>query len=318
MATQEDKPTDARAHLLKHFGSSDPKDHPARWNDLWKEGNFLPWDRGFPNPAFRDILYTKVFPNHNPAGVDREHPLVPPPVDPKTGRRRRALVPGCGKGYDVLLLAASGYDAWGLESSEHAVRMAEEYKKEGQSEPTKQELEEGKRGHKEYAIHNKEIGLGHSRFVHGDFFKDDWFSRIEDSGIQGASFAVAPKFDIIYDYTFLSALPPSLRPLWALRMSQLLSDAPDAALICIEFPTYKPPSTGGPPYGLQPTVYEHHLSRPGEELEYKEDGHILEQRDEQTKLVLPNKLGLFRVAHYQPVHTHEIGKGSDWVSIWRH
>ncbi|KAA6414026.1 MAG: thiol methyltransferase [Lasallia pustulata] len=80
-------------------------------------------------------------------------------------------------------------------------------------------------------------------------------------------------------------------------MSQLLAPAPAANLICLEFPTYKDPSLGGPPFGLSPAVYVEHLSHPGEELP-------------------PG--GLERVAHWQPERTHEIGKGTDWVSVWRH
>lgn len=39
-----------------------------------------------------------------------------------------------------------------------------------------------------------------------------------------------------------------MRPAWALRYTQLL--AKDGRLVCLEFPTYKAPSTGGPPFGL--------------------------------------------------------------------
>ena len=89
--------------------------------------------------------------------------------------------------------------------------------------------------------------------------------------------------------------------------------APAGSLICLEFPTTKPPSTGGPPWALPPVVYEQHLSRPGEDLKYNEEGHIVIE-DGQTK----NDKALVRLAHWMPERTHEIGKGADWVSIWRH
>jgi hypothetical protein len=94
-------------------------------------------------------------------------------------------------------------------------------------------------------------------------------------------------------------------------MANLL--APSGLLICVEFPTTKPPSTGGPPWALPPVVYEQHLSWPGDEIKYSEDGDIIvdEGREESDK-------GLFRVAHWMPERTHEVGKGTDWVSVWSH
>lgn len=94
-------------------------------------------------------------------------------------------------------------------------------------------------------------------------------------------------------------------------MKQLLGDV--GFLICIEFPTYKAPSTGGPPYGLPPQVYVEHLHHPGKDIPYDGQGHVevgaIEDEDPEA---------LERIAHYQPKRTHEVGKGTDWVSIWRH
>lgn len=117
--------------------------------------------------------------------------------------------------------------------------------------------------------------------------------------------------DLFDSQQFLSALPPSLRPAWSLRMSQLLS--PTGRLICLEFPTYKPPSTGGPPWALPPVVYEEHLTQPGEDVPYDAEGNVqvVEPKKE-------NKHTLARIAHWQPERTHEVGKGTDWVSVWRH
>ena len=94
-------------------------------------------------------------------------------------------------------------------------------------------------------------------------------------------------------------------------MKQLLGEG--GLLICIEFPTYKAPSTGGPPYGLPPQVYFEHLSHPGKDIPYDAQGYVkigaIEGEDPDA---------LERIAHYQPERTHEIGKGTDWVSVWRH
>lgn len=112
---------------------------------------------------------------------------------------------------------------------------------------------------------------------------------------------------------FFCALNPAMRPAWAQRMSQLLSKKPSGCLICLEFPTYKDPSTGGPPYGLTSQTYVEHLSHPGEEIPYDESGHIVAGARGQ-----PSAKGLERVDHWQPERTHEIGKGTDWISVWRH
>ncbi|KAH7356592.1 thiol methyltransferase-like protein [Rhexocercosporidium sp. MPI-PUGE-AT-0058] len=260
-----DQPTDARARLLSHFTSAQGSaEHGSKWNELWTEG-FLPWDKGFPNPALSDLL-------------SQRQDLLPPPSSQQSLRKKKALVPGCGKGYDVLLLSAHGYDGYGLEISSKALEEA--------------------------------------RKVEGEMAgKGDYATR---EGVERGSGGVlgGEKFDLIYDYTFLSALPPVMRPAWSERFVDLL--APEGRVVCVEFPTYKPPSTGGPPFALPPKVYLAHLTRPGEELPYAEDGELLE-----SKLGEPSKSGLVRVAHFQPERTHQIGydadgKVTDWVSVWRH
>ena len=160
MTLQED-----RARLKAHF-AVDVSEHQNRWSDLWDKGDFLPWDRGTPNPALFDTL------------TDQRGLLGTCFVDDDTGnkRRKRALVPGCGKGYDVLLLASFGYDAFGLEVSETAVKRCYE--------------EQRANGHS-YPVQDDASGVGLVKFMHGDFFDNDWMTDIEGDG----------KVDLIYDYT---------------------------------------------------------------------------------------------------------------------
>lgn len=160
MALQED-----RARLMAHF-AGDTSKHPNKWSDLWDKGDFLPFDRGMPNPALVDTL------------TDQRDLLGPCFVEDDFGnkRRKRALVPGCGKGYDVLLLASFGYDAFGLEVSETAVKRCYEEQKAN--------------GHK-YPVRDETAGAGAVKFMHGDFFGTDWMINIEGDG----------KVDLIYDYT---------------------------------------------------------------------------------------------------------------------
>ena len=166
-----DKPTDARARLMATFAIP-PSEHGKGWDKLWKEGDFLPWDKGTPNPALVDLL-------------DTRQDLIGSPLlaEGDTKRRKRALVPGCGRGYDVLLLASFGYDAVGLEISANAVQSCEEEKR---ANGTK------------YAVRDESVGAGESRFIVGDFFADEWLREVEGPG----------KFELIYDYTVHTPTPP--------------------------------------------------------------------------------------------------------------
>ncbi len=101
-------------------------------------------------------------------------------------------------------------------------------------------------------------------------------------------------------------------------MSQLLGPAPQSNLICLEFPTYKPLSTGGPPFGSSPDAYAEHLKHPGKQVRYNEDGHI-----ESDSAAESAEDSLVCIAHWQPKRTHEVGKDEngnvrDFVAIWRH
>ena len=219
-------------------------------------------------------------------------------------------MPGCGTGYDVLLLSAFGYDVIGLDFSDKAIEAAKEHEK-------------SKGADEVYKARDESVGKGAVTWVVGDFFKDEALREVDGEGT----------FDILFDHTvwplfviicrrgfdkgqFLSALPPSLRPTWAARMAQLLS--PTGVLICIEWPSTKAPDSGGPPWALPPQVYEAHLPRPGKELKYGEDGTILVD-----KLGPEPKDGLLRTEHFHPKRTHKQGMSeggtvTDWVGIWKH
>lgn len=110
----------------------------------------------------------------------------------------------------------------------------------------------------------------------------------------------------------MCAMRPEMRPDWALRHTQLLASGPDSRLVCLEFPTSKDLKSGGPPFGVRPETYVAFLSRPGEDLPLGEDGNLKTHAPEAK----PN--ALVRIAHWQPDRTHEIGKGTDWISVWKH
>jgi hypothetical protein len=82
-------------------------------------------------------------------------------------------------------------------------------------------------------------------------------------------------------------------------------------LICLEFPLFKDPSLGGPPFALRKETYEQHLGRPGEELEYKDGLVVVNELTKDPK-------GLVRLDRWMPERTHEMGKGTDHISVWAH
>lgn len=116
----------------------------------------------------------------------------------------RALVPGCGRGYDVALLAASDRYVEGLEISEVAVKAAEDY--------IDAEIAAGKPIQKE-----------HLKFRLQNFF----------------DLPVEDKYDFVYDYTFLCALDPSIREDWAKKMAGLVK--PNGLLMTVIFPIWQLP-----------------------------------------------------------------------------
>ena len=155
---------EARAKLASHFADGKASE-PDRWSALWDKGDFLPWDQGKPNPAFTDIL------------TGRQDLIGSCTVQNHHGetQRKTALVPGCGRGYDVLLLASFGYNAFGLEVSETAIKGC---------------LDEQRINGANYPVINKAIGPGRAIFIKADFFNNSWMHQME-----------VEKFDLIYDYT---------------------------------------------------------------------------------------------------------------------
>ncbi|RAL08099.1 putative thiol methyltransferase [Aspergillus homomorphus CBS 101889] len=254
------------------------------WAELWNSTEHLPWDKGAPHPALEDTLTQQRATIGGPLATDAQGKTY----------RKKALVPGCGRGVDVLLLASFGYDAYGLEYSDAAVKKCES-----------EAAQNGDR----YPVRDAEVGRGKITFVQGDFFKNDWLERLQ---------LPLNCFDLIYDYTFLCALNPTMRPNWALRHTQLLAPSPRGNLICLEFPRHKDPAQQGPPWGLSSEAYMEHLSHPGEKIPYDAQG-----RCKMDPLREPSEHGLERVAYWQPARTHEGGKDEngvvqDRVSIWRH
>lgn len=156
-----------------------------------------------------------------------------------------------------------------------------------------------------YPVKNIQTGRGDIKFIVTDFFKDNWLSQTHPGQAGDRT------FDLIYDHTFLCALDPSLRPRWAKRMSQLLSS--NGRLICAEYPLGKPPSSGGPPHGLERELYEQLFAKPGEKVKYDASGSVCEDRSGER-----SNTALVKVDEWQPEKYFEAMKGKIWISVWAH
>ncbi|RKK06685.1 hypothetical protein BFJ68_g17884 [Fusarium oxysporum] len=254
-------------NVVSHFSSRDRNQQAAGWVELWESDHSDMWDRGQPSQAMIDWLESR--------------PSVL--ATPQSGRRPRALVPGCGKGYDVAMLALHGFEVHGLEVSHKGCEVAENYAAAELREPSEYNFGNS---------HKSSRSTGSIKIIEGDFFSREWEAR-----------AGGDRFDLIFDYTFLCALLPEMREPWLARIRQLL--APKGVLVCLEFPLHKPLDAPGPPWGLS-GVYWDLLA---------EGGHgMLQKENEKTG----DGRGLFqRVEYFKPCRNHEqFGGGTDMMSVW--
>jgi methyl halide transferase len=154
------------------------------WESRWRAGD-TGWDRGSAAPP----LLALILQDNLPFG--------------------RALVPGCGAGYDAMALARRERFVVGLDlAPTAAVRFEEERQRAG-------------------------VPRDRVEIVVGDFFE----------------YRPEAPFDLIWDYTFLCAIDPSLRSRWAEKMDELL--APHGELITLLYPTSDAPAQG-PPFLIEP------------------------------------------------------------------
>ncbi|KAF8970395.1 S-adenosyl-L-methionine-dependent methyltransferase [Flammula alnicola] len=175
-------------------------DDLSTWELAWTKG-ITPWDFGDVQPSLKEALET--------SGLDL----------PRSGR---ALVPGCGAGYDLTYISSTlGLDTLGLEVAETAVQRATDVIQKAKSH---------------YPTISASIEIA-------DFFT---FDPPEDQ-----------LFDLIYDHTFFVAIPPSMRKEWGNQMIKLVK--PGGYLITLVFPL-RPYDDKGPPYYVEPEHYVELLS----------------------------------------------------------
>ena len=222
--------------------SSSPLVRKNAWDSLWQD-NVTPWDLGKPTPVLIAELKS-----HWDNTVSSEA------KDAKSTTTFRSLVPGCGAGYDLVMLALH-HEKWlnqasnGFQPSSAVVvglDISETSLLERASTVVSSGLPEGK---KDAILHNTRVDL-----MNGDFFNDmsDW-SVVRSFGSDNDGQPIRDddpqNFDFIFDYTFFCALHPTMRSSWGKRMAQLLTPG-TGRLLTIIFPVL--PATAdrmdGPPY----------------------------------------------------------------------
>lgn len=172
--------------------------YQSRWESIWSEG-LKPgevWDKMGPAKALVELLQSKAV------------------------QGKRILVPGCGRGYDLVAFAEAGAEyCLGLEISEHAMKAAMAFIA---STP-----------------HESSCTV---KLI--DFLKD--------------MFPEGESFDLGYDYTMLCALHPSLRELWADAWTRNIKSGGELiVLVFPDDPQREAETPGiGPPYVLNPEVYD--------------------------------------------------------------
>lgn len=190
--------------LSERFAGRAAAAHGTVWNELWVE-RLTPWDRGGPSLALLDLLVLLPGAEKEASGV----PLFP--VTPQTGsappssgsssrRRPRALVPGCGRGHDVLLLAQLGWDVVGLDYSPTAIEEAKSNAQTGGMDTAARVVFERRM---EAGIIRSESDpvprAGDVTWLAGDFFARGRSASALDKLVEDEMGGEG--FDLIFDYT---------------------------------------------------------------------------------------------------------------------
>lgn len=164
---------------------SDPEDPatPEFWDRRYRESR-TPWDLGRVPVELTSFLESSCA---------------------SSSARRRALVPGCGPGHELVAFARAGWAVTAVDFSPSAAALA-----------------------------RSRLGALPGQVIVGDFF--------------ALPFA-AGSFDLVYERTFLCAIPPALRAAWAARVREVL--APGGRVVGLFFLDDPPSAPGdGPPFAL--------------------------------------------------------------------
>ncbi|GAA5990626.1 hypothetical protein JCM5350_001332 [Sporobolomyces pararoseus] len=172
---------------LRSLLSSDPTNGASSsgaWDEAWRS-NVTPWDSKLKDvqPSLRELVEEKW---DQVKGVEWN----------ELQKDGKALVAGCGRGYDAIYFASKGIDSIGMDLSPTAVEAAKAHLSSLSGAPSNVE------------------------FQAADFFE----------------FPVEKEhpFSLAYDFTFFCAIPPAWRQKWGNRYAELIR--PGGVLITLEYP----------------------------------------------------------------------------------
>jgi hypothetical protein len=179
----------------------DYQSYQGRWDAIWTAGEGLKpgeaWDKSGASPGLAKLL-TEV--NGDIKG-------------------KRVVVPGCGRGYDLVAFADAGAEfCLGMEISEHAISSA-----------------------LSYIASTPHASTCTVKLI--DFLRDP----------------APESFDFGYDYTMLCALHPSLREQWADAWTRSIKPSGGQLIVLVypDDPEREAEKPGlGPPYTLHPDIYD--------------------------------------------------------------
>jgi len=178
-------------HRLRGILASDPE---GGWDKAWRD-SVTPWDRGALQAPLQKLV---------------ESGRVSLPTS------GRAIVPGCGRGYEVVYIANTLHlDTLGLDLSSAAIHAAQQNAAKAVTSP-KTKLQ----------------------FIEGDFFKYE----VPESD----------RFDFGFDYTFFCAIPPSHRADWGSQMRALIKQG--GLLVTLMWPI-DGERDDGPPFSVSEAAY---------------------------------------------------------------
>lgn len=194
-------PADVLCVAQEALEGKDIEEHGKVWDHAWKEKRTA-WDRGGPSIALHETLneYPELFNGNHPdlkqlkdfVGHSFGYEAASGTTRPST-KKKKALVPACGRGYDAVLLAyVFGYDVYGLDISPEALVQAHGYLRDIQD--AFMGLSSGPEDFP-FWVSNRTGEPGEVKYVLGDFFSDQW---MKEEGIEDL------KFDLIFDYTVSS------------------------------------------------------------------------------------------------------------------
>lgn len=207
-------------NLRKIFAESEVPNDPKAWDKAWIEST-TPWDANRPQPALVELLQGAH--DAETKAPDLQGELVPVSQVIPQGSGT-AVVAGCGRGYDALVFAERGLTSYGIDISSNAVTAANKWRDD----------------------QNLDSDLKSKvKFAEADFFA----LGTDKSAV--STLSQPGQAQLAYDYTFLCAIPHSLRASWAETYTRLVGK--DGVLIALVFPIHGD-RPGGPPFSISPQL----------------------------------------------------------------